>query len=289
MDVKVDSKLIRLEREKRAWTQEHLAKAAGLSLRTIQRVERTGVASFESVRALAAVLGLSVTDLRDAAPIAEPRDPPARRLVLGLPSRLLLAIASGAACGIAFDSSLGPLDFLQPLYAGYALGGLLFAATVLWPHVSWGRGSAWRAFALFAASASSYFLAVATVLEVPPSWLGAERIVSPQAFVLASAVGAAVVLTAARILIPLRVTRAYWVLGALASVLGGVGVYAAGLAGHSLVAAAGFASWHAAICLAIHFGGETSAVGGRIARLFNRKATSRPATPHVLQIGHAAP
>lgn len=43
MDVKVDSKLIRLEREKRAWTQEHLAKAAGLSLRTIQRRARTAL------------------------------------------------------------------------------------------------------------------------------------------------------------------------------------------------------------------------------------------------------
>ena len=286
MDVKVDSKLIRLEREKRAWTQEHLAKASGLSLRTIQRVEKTSAASFESVRALAAVFELSVADLRDSAPAVPPRDPPSRRFVSGLPFRLLLAIASGAACGIAFDSSLGPLDFP---YGGFALGGLLFAATVLWPHLAWDSGRLWRAFALIAASTLSYFLAVSTVVDVPPSWLGSERIESPQAFMLASAVGAAVVLTAARILLPLRVSAAYWVLGALASVVGGVGLYAGGmgLTSDTLGAAAGFASWHVAMCLAIHFGGETSAVGRRIARLVNRKASPRTATSRVLQIGHA--
>ena len=163
MDVTVDSKLIRLEREKRAWTQEHLAKAAGLSLRTIQRVEKTGAASFESVRALAAVFELSVADLRDPAPVEEPHDAPARRLVPGLSARLLLAIASGAACGIAFDSPLGPLD-LELLYLGFALGGLLFAAGVLWPPLTRGRGATWRALALTAASTVSYFLAMSTAL-----------------------------------------------------------------------------------------------------------------------------
>jgi DNA-binding XRE family transcriptional regulator len=289
MDVKVDSGLIRLEREKRAWTQEHLAKAAGLSVRTIQRIERTGAASFESVRALAAVLELSVADLRDPTRVVEQGDDArARRPVLGLPARLLLALASGAACGIAFDSSLGPLDWLEPVYGGYALGGLLFAAGVLWPLLTWERGAARRAFVLVLASASSYFLAVWTVLEMLPAWLDAERIESPQAFVLASAVGATVVLTAARMLLPLRFTKAFWALGALASVLGGVGMYAVGLAGNDFLAAAGFAWWHAAICLALHFGGETSAGGNRIAKLFDRKTRSSTAASHVLAVGHAA-
>ena len=51
---------IRLERMKRSWTQEHLAEVAGLSTRTIQRLEKGAEASPETVRLLAAAFGLSV-------------------------------------------------------------------------------------------------------------------------------------------------------------------------------------------------------------------------------------
>ena len=65
MDMKLNSAAIRLEREKRAWSQEHLAGVTGLALRTIQRIESTGLASYESTSAIAAVFGLPVTALRD--------------------------------------------------------------------------------------------------------------------------------------------------------------------------------------------------------------------------------
>lgn len=64
MDMKVDSSYIKRERERRAWSQEHLAEATGLGLRTIQRIEKTGAASYESARSLAAVLGVDVAKLR---------------------------------------------------------------------------------------------------------------------------------------------------------------------------------------------------------------------------------
>jgi len=64
MDVQVDSDLIRSEREKRAWSQEHLAGAAGIGVRTIQRIEATGVASYESVRAISAALEVPLSNLR---------------------------------------------------------------------------------------------------------------------------------------------------------------------------------------------------------------------------------
>ena len=64
MDVQVDRDRIRSEREKRAWSQEHLAGAAGIGARTIQRIEATGVASYESVRAIAAALEIPLSDLR---------------------------------------------------------------------------------------------------------------------------------------------------------------------------------------------------------------------------------
>ena len=66
MDVQVDRDLIRSEREKRAWSQEHLAAAAGIGARTIQRIEATGIASYESVRAISAALEIPVGALRVA-------------------------------------------------------------------------------------------------------------------------------------------------------------------------------------------------------------------------------
>jgi transcriptional regulator with XRE-family HTH domain len=64
MDMKVDSSYIKAQRERRAWSQEHLAEVAGLGLRTIQRIEKTGAASYESARSLAAVFGMDVAALR---------------------------------------------------------------------------------------------------------------------------------------------------------------------------------------------------------------------------------
>jgi transcriptional regulator with XRE-family HTH domain len=66
MDMKIDGEKVRRERQQRAWTQEHLAGATGVSLRTIQRIETTGTASYDSLNALAAVFSLSVADLRPA-------------------------------------------------------------------------------------------------------------------------------------------------------------------------------------------------------------------------------
>jgi DNA-binding XRE family transcriptional regulator len=63
VDMLVNSQLIRSERLKRAWSQEHLAHVTGLGLRTVQRIESGGNASLETVKALAAVLELPVEAL----------------------------------------------------------------------------------------------------------------------------------------------------------------------------------------------------------------------------------
>jgi transcriptional regulator with XRE-family HTH domain len=69
MEMNIDSRLVRAERSKRAWSQEHLASAAGIGLRTVQRIETAGVASYESVRAIAAAFEMEPSDLiLDAAP-----------------------------------------------------------------------------------------------------------------------------------------------------------------------------------------------------------------------------
>lgn len=60
MDMKLNAERIRTLREQRAWSQEHLATVAGLSTRTLQRIEAGAAASQETCMALAAALDVPV-------------------------------------------------------------------------------------------------------------------------------------------------------------------------------------------------------------------------------------
>lgn len=114
MDMKVDPSYIRAERERRAWSQEHLAEVAGLGLRTIQRIEKTGNASYESARSLAAVFEIDVAELRvvQPSPAAVQRANVALRPVLGIlgalvaGGALLSTTSSFAADKVLMDLSL---------------------------------------------------------------------------------------------------------------------------------------------------------------------------------------
>jgi transcriptional regulator with XRE-family HTH domain len=61
--MKLQPKRVLEARQQRSWTQDELAVASGLNLRTIQRIEKDGVASLQSAKALAAALDLTVQDL----------------------------------------------------------------------------------------------------------------------------------------------------------------------------------------------------------------------------------
>jgi len=63
--MKIDSDLIRELRSGHGMSQEELAEAAGLSSRTIQRLERGGLASRETAMALAAVFDTEPEALED--------------------------------------------------------------------------------------------------------------------------------------------------------------------------------------------------------------------------------
>lgn len=248
MDMKVNTNLIRFERENRGWTQEQLASLTGLSLRTIQRIEKTGSASIESVTALASVLALGLAELR--AGEAEPARKRALRLSLELPLRLVLAAFSGLLCALLFRSHLG----LSPLeWFDYPIAGALFGAAVLCPYLRWGHAFVLRAVALIAASTLSYFCAVTFVLT-SEEWFGLAWGLT--AFAIASFIGVTIVLVAAKALIPLRVTAMFWLLGLVASLVGGAAMYAGfELLGDTLLNdAAGFCAWHMLACIAIHRG-----------------------------------
>jgi len=60
-NMKIDTQVLRRLREERSWTQEHLAAVSGVSLRTIQRIEREGNASAESRLSLAAAFQVDVS------------------------------------------------------------------------------------------------------------------------------------------------------------------------------------------------------------------------------------
>ncbi len=59
----VNAKKIKNLRTDKGWTQQHLADACAISLRTVQRVERYGNASQDTVLGLASVFEVSQSEL----------------------------------------------------------------------------------------------------------------------------------------------------------------------------------------------------------------------------------
>lgn len=125
---------IRRLREARAWTQAHLADAAGVSLRTIQRLETVHSSSPETLLALAAALDVDVRTLaEERATPAQPWSGPAPRraafwgAALALPCALFVAVnllKFGLGLAMPYDmlASLGraagvtaAFDYASPL------------------------------------------------------------------------------------------------------------------------------------------------------------------------------
>lgn len=61
--MKINAELVLRARKKRCWSQEELAIAAGLNLRTVQRIENESSASLQSKKALASALEIDIQDL----------------------------------------------------------------------------------------------------------------------------------------------------------------------------------------------------------------------------------
>jgi transcriptional regulator with XRE-family HTH domain len=61
--MKINAELVLELRGKKSWSQEELALAAGVNLRTIQRIEKEASASLQSKKALASAFGIHISDL----------------------------------------------------------------------------------------------------------------------------------------------------------------------------------------------------------------------------------
>jgi transcriptional regulator with XRE-family HTH domain len=59
----INSTLVKKLRTEKSWSQEELATASGLNLRTVQRIENEATASLQSKKALASVFEIAVKDL----------------------------------------------------------------------------------------------------------------------------------------------------------------------------------------------------------------------------------
>ncbi len=66
MEEMINSDLVKTLRLKKSWSQEKLATASGLSLRTVQRAENSGTSSLETKLALSAALNIPAEKLMPA-------------------------------------------------------------------------------------------------------------------------------------------------------------------------------------------------------------------------------
>lgn len=119
MELKIDAQKIVQHRKSRVWSQQQLAEVAGLSLRTVQRIETTGQASHDSIQALAASFGLQPNELFTK----QPR-----------PRRAAYAAGSMIMAAVVLAIVMAPSVFAQPVMLNVALqseGDVLASASLL--------------------------------------------------------------------------------------------------------------------------------------------------------------
>ena len=114
--MKLSPTAVRQSRIERGWSQEQLAIASGLSLRTVQRVESEGIASLSTAASLAATYGIPLLQLQETLAASEPR-PFGRGVVavfyLGVAVLMLAAVGeSGRLPGDRMSTGILATDIL---------------------------------------------------------------------------------------------------------------------------------------------------------------------------------
>ena len=133
--------LIQKLRLQRGWSQEQLAELSGLSVRTIQRLERGQAASTESLKAIGSVFEIDFSQLKE--PVMDTPDP-AAGAPRDLPADEALALAHVRAVKrfymhlVQYVGVIGALavinlvmspDYLWVLWAAFGWGlGMIFEA-----------------------------------------------------------------------------------------------------------------------------------------------------------------
>jgi transcriptional regulator with XRE-family HTH domain len=122
-EMKISPAVVRRSRIERGWSQEQLAIASGLSLRTVQRVEAEGIASLSTAASLAATYGIPLIQLQGEPPSPRVRQAPGIHSTLFLGLALLMLGVMGESVRLAmFPTSLG-----DPRSTGFAAISILAA------------------------------------------------------------------------------------------------------------------------------------------------------------------
>jgi transcriptional regulator with XRE-family HTH domain len=122
--------LIQKLRLQRGWSQEQLAEISGLSVRTVQRLERGQPGSLESMKALAAVFEIDLNRLKEPAMDALQSDiRPDEALALAHVRKVK-----------DFYIHLTQYLIVIPILAGINLVGYSQYLWFVWPALGWGLG-----------------------------------------------------------------------------------------------------------------------------------------------------
>jgi len=131
--------IIRKLRLDRGWSQNQLAEIASLSVRTIQRVERGGSASLDTMGALASALDIPISEIAEKSSMYQPNELDARE------SEALLYVRDIQGF---YHHAIGfGLTHVVLLVANLIMTPDYF--WVLWSILGWGMGLATHAFCVF--------------------------------------------------------------------------------------------------------------------------------------------
>ena len=139
------SALIQKMRLKRGWSQEQLAEISGLSVRTIQRIERGQPGSLETLNTLAAVFEVDLDHLKEPA-MDTPHTADTRHANVRPDEALALAHVRKIK---AFYVHLAQYVVVIGVLAAVNLIGSPHYLWFLWPALGWGLGVAAHGAAVF--------------------------------------------------------------------------------------------------------------------------------------------
>ena len=135
--------IVRKLRLQRGWTQDQLAEFAGISVRSVQRIERGADASLETLKAMAAVFEVDLATLQNGADPMETRasitsdEKEAIEYVKGIREFYthvcmfaVFAIVFIAAFGTRFGFDHPKVQMLILGFAGWAIGVLIHGLVV---------------------------------------------------------------------------------------------------------------------------------------------------------------
>lgn len=178
---------------------------------------------------------------------------------MGFSLKLLLAGLSGCLVMLVFLTSSDPETVVGKGLL-YGLSGGLFMTGVLLPYAKSQNLFSWRSAGLVFFSGVSFYCAVYTAT----AWATFKWGPNLQDYVIASIIGAAIVMLAAPFLLSLRFSVKYVVVSILAAVGGGIAFSAfSELFAYSMFLS--FGSWHMLMCISLHVENPSIAEDGWMA------------------------